>query len=56
MPDEFTLLTLIDPQSSLLDKSDGPGMGWYDSGMVRGGQDFKGDFKVDITQDFKEYF
>ena len=31
-----------------LDKSDGPRMGWYDSGIVRGGQDFKVDFKVDI--------
>ena len=31
-----------------LDRSDGPRMGWYDSGMVRGGYDFKVDIKVDI--------
>ena len=35
-------------------------MGWYDSGIVRGGQDFKVDFKVDIKQDYRgdlrEYF
>ena len=28
-------------------------MGWYDSGIVRGGQDFKVDFKVDIKQDYR---
>ena len=28
-------------------------MGWYDSGIVRGGQDFKVDFKVDYKMDIK---
>ena len=36
-----------------LDKSDGPRMDWYDSGIVRGGQDFKVDFKVDIKEDYR---
>ena len=31
-----------------LDKSDGLRMGWYDSSIVRGGYNFKVDFKVDI--------
>ena len=31
-----------------LDKLDGLRMGWYDSSIVRGGWDFKVDFKVDI--------
>ena len=39
--------------------SDGPRMGWYDSSMVRGGLDFKVDFKVDIKRnymgDIREY-
>ena len=37
-----------------LDKSDGPRMGWYDSGIVRRGQYFKVDFKVDIKRDYRE--
>ena len=31
-----------------LDKSDGLRMGWFDSSIVRGGYNFKVDFKVDI--------
>ena len=31
-----------------LDKSDGLRMGWYYSSIVRGGYNFKVDFKVDI--------
>ena len=31
-----------------LDNSDGLRMGWYDSSIVRGGYNFKVDFKVDI--------
>ena len=36
-----------------LNKSDGPRMGCYDPSRVRGGQDFKVDYKADIERDYR---
>ena len=33
--------------------SDGPGMGWYDSSRVSGGQDFQVDAKAEIKWDYR---
>ena len=53
----FLVFTTLHPPHKLfswllrgLDKSDGLRMGWYDSSMVRGGLNFKVDYKMDIKR------